>query len=332
MRSTFRLLQLVALATILASGCSVVTASSHPFSDPPQKEINASTIASRPPLPQCASSSSSSATCTLMQPSGSSDDSKTSWPSLDASYVGTQWLAPPKIPGTIKARDSYYQIAKLPLSRSSCAPGSEVEARLVFRLPQFEATAEKTQAMAEQSNTAGIMATSNPLAVNKQNGKTRRCVLAGVAENASAAEAAAGAKEAATSPTTSRVSEAKCTECNSFVTTSGDYVRCPAVPGVWYVDRLPLRVPSASAGWCDDGSEGSGGDAKQARLVENEKTLGNNYASFVVNAGSEVEVALFDVVGRSSGPGAPSASVVSASWWRSMPGPGITASRVGMCM
>lgn len=300
------LFRLVAFATILASVCSVVTASSHPFSDPPQKEINASTIASRPPLPKCASSSSS--TCDLVQPAGSSDDSKNSWPSLDASYVGTQWLAPPKIPGTIKASDSYYQIAKLPLSRSSCAPGSEVEARLVLRLPKFEATAEKTRAMAEQSNTAGLMATSNPLAVNK-NGKTRRCVLAGVAENASAAEAAAGAKEAAESPKTSRVSEAKCTECNSFVTTSGDYVRCPAVPGVWYVDRLPLRVPSASAGWCDDGSGGeSGGEkTKEARLVENEKSLGNNYASFVVNAGSEVEVALFDVVGRSSEPGAPSA-------------------------
>lgn len=300
----FRLLQFVALATILASVCSVVTASSHPFSDPPQKEINASTIATRPPLPKCASSSSSS-TCNLVQPDGSSND----WPSLDASYVGTQWLAPPKIPGTFKASDSYYQIAKLPLSRSSCAPGSDVEARLVLRFPEFEPTREKTQAMAEQSNTAGIMATSNPLAVNKQNGKTRRCVLAGVAENASAAEAAKGAKEAAESPKTSQFSEAKCTECNSFVTTSGDYVRCPAVPGVWYVDRLPLRVPSASAGWCDDGSgEGSGEKAKEARLVENEKTLvGNSYASFVVNAGSEVEVALFDVVGRSSGPGAPSA-------------------------
>lgn len=300
----FRLSQLVALATILASVCSA-TASSHPFSDPPQKEINASTIATRPPLPKCASSSSSS-TCTLVQPAGSSNDS---WPSLDASYVGTQWLAPPQIPGTIKAHDSYYQIAKLPLSRSSCAPGSEVEARLVLRFPDFEATAEKTRAMAEQSNTAGIMATSNPLASNK-NGKTRRCVLAGVEENASAAEAAKGAEEE--SPGTSRFSEARCTECDSFVTTSGDYVRCPAVPGVWYVDRLPLRVPSASAGWCDDGSSGgseSGGDAKQARLkAENEKLLvGNSYASFVVNAGSEVEVALFDVVGRSSGPGAPSA-------------------------
>ena len=302
----FRLANLLALGAILASVCSV-RASSHPFSDPPQKEVNASTIASHEPLPTCAATNTSSS-CALVMPPGDNKSSSNSWPSLDASYVGTQWLAPPQIPSTIKAHDSYYQIAKLPLSRSTCSPGSEVEARLVLKFPEFQATKSKSDAMAEQRNTAGIMATSNPLAVDKKNGKTRRCVLAGVKENASAAEAAAGAREAAASPKTSQFSEAKCTECNSFVTTSGDSVSCPAVPGVWYVDRLPLRVPSASSGWCDDGSSsGSDAETKQARLVENEKTLGNNYASFVVNAGSEVEVALFDVVERSSGPGAPSA-------------------------
>ena len=300
----FRLAQLLlALAAFCASVCSV-EASSHPFSDPPQKAVNMSAVLSRPPLPKCASSSSN--TCILL-PGSSSDGQADTWPGLDASYVGTVWLAPPKIPVTLKASDSYYQIAKLPLSRSACSPGSEVEARLVLKFPEFRATAAKTSAMAEQMNTAGIMASSNPLAADKKNGKTKRCVLAGVKENASAAEAAAGAREAASSPKTSQVSsEAKCTECNSFVTTSGDYVKCPAVPGVWYVDRLPLKIPTAASGWCDDGSDGSG-SSSEARLVENEKTLGGNYASFVVNAGSEVEVALFDVVERRSGPGAPSA-------------------------
>lgn len=279
-------------------------ASSHPFGDPPQqREVDASKLAAtRPPLPKCASQSSTS--CSFLP---GSTDSSNSWPALDASYAGTQWLAPPSnLPSTFKASDSYYQIAKLPLSRSSCSPGAQVEARLVLKFPEFKATQAKTNAMAVQRNTAGIMATSNPLAVDKANGKTRRCVLAGVKVNASAAEAAAGAKEAATLPNSSQLSEAKCTECNSFVTTSGDYVMCPSEPGVWYVDRLPLRVPTAEAGWCDDGS-GSGKEQTQARLLENEKTLGSNYASFVVNAGSEVEVALFDIVGRSTGPGAPSA-------------------------
>ena len=308
--------KLVALALILALACaggSLVDASSHPFSETPQR-ANASVMASRLELPNCSTSSS---TCSFLAPSSSSSDGNetaSSWPELDASYAGTAWLAPPtSLPATFKASDSYYQIAKLPLSRFSCSPGSEVEVRLVLRFPEFNATKSKTQAMAEQRNTAGIMATSNPLAVNKDNGKTRRCVLAGVKEGASAAEAAAGAKEAASSsPKTTQTSEAKCTECNSFVTTSGDYVQCPSVPGVWYVDRLPLRIPTAESGWCDENgdrkkSSESDGDRQQAQRLANEKTLGQSYASFVVNAGSEVEVALFDVVGRGSGAGAPSA-------------------------
>jgi len=185
----------------------------------------------------------------------------------------------------------------------------------VLRFPEFQATKSKTDAMAEQRNTAGIMAASNPLASDKQSGRTRRCVLAGVRQNASSAEAAAGAREAEGRGAASTTSEAKCTECNSLVTTSGSYVRCPSVPGVWYVDHLPLRVPAAAAGWCDDGGGGDGGGGRKSsseetrraqRPIESEKTPGD-YASFVVNAGSEVEVALFDVVGRSSGPGAPSA-------------------------
>ena len=318
-----RLARLLALAALFASVICTVEASSHSFSDPPptQKEANASAVAARPPLPKCSSAASK---CVLTTPAGGSGSGgdraggdSGSWPALDASYAGTQWLAPPKIPSTIRASDSYYQIAKLPLSRSACFPGSEVEARLVLRFPEFQATKSKTDAMAEQRNTAGIMVTSNPLASDKQSGKTRRCVLAGVRQNASAAEAAAGAREAEGRGAASTTSEAKCTECNSLVTTSGNYVRCPSVPGVWYVDRLPLRIPAAATGWCDDGGgdDGGGGNggkgsSEETRRaqppIESEKTPGD-YASFVVNAGSEVEVALFDVVGRSSGPEAPSA-------------------------
>lgn len=286
-------LALAAIFALVCAGDSYVAASLQPFSDTPTEEVNASAI--RKNSPKCSTSSSSS--CSLV-PGDQTDGG--------ASYAGTVWLAPANnIPATIKAHDSYFQIAKLPLSRSICTPGSTVEARLVLRFPPFEATKSKTDAMAEKKNTGGIMATSNPLAVNK-NGKTRRCVLAGVKEGASAAEAAAGAKEAATSPKTSQFSEAKCTECNSLVTTSGDYVACPSVPGIWYVDRLPLRIPEAEAGWCDDGSKGSS-ENKEARPAENEELRRDNYASFVVNAGSVVDVALFDIVERSTGPGVPSA-------------------------
>ena len=77
--------------------------------------------------------------------------------------------------------------------------------------------------------------------------------------------------------------------------------------------KCVLTTPAGGSG--SGGDEGGGGDggkgsSEETRRaqppIESEKTPGD-YASFVVNAGSEVEVALFDVVGRSSGPEAPSA-------------------------
>ena len=161
----------------------------------------------------------------------------------------------------------------------------------------------------------------------------RRCVLSVVNGLATPQEASAAASSATTFA-------ASCTECNTLVAAppsssassssssgGGGYggygdssnnnnsegiKLCPSTPGVWYVDTLPLRVPTAAAGWCDDdgGDEAAGeGGAEQkkpkARLPENDA-----YAAFVVNAGSAVDVAFFDIVPRaanSAGPGAPSA-------------------------
>lgn len=288
-------LPLAAILTLFCAGVSLVTASSERLAESSTKEANASEIGNS--LPPCATASSTNS-CSLV-PGGQADDGSL--------YAGTLWLAPPNnLPATIKAHDSYFQIGKLPLSRSKCAPGATVEARLVLRLPPFDATKSKTDAMAVQKNTAGIMADSNPLAVDKS-GKTRRCVLAGVKEGASAAEAAAGAKEAAESPTTSQFSEAKCTECNSLTKSGENYVACPSVPNVWYVDRLPLKVPTAEAGWCDDDGRSKDGGSREARPADDFNVRMDNFATFVLNAGSSVDVALFDVVERSTGAGAPSA-------------------------
>ena len=86
---------------------------------------------------------------------------------------------------------------------------------------------------------------------------------------------------------------------------------------MWYVDTLPLRVPTAAAGWCDDGDDGAaeeGGDsgkkgAPPAKKKEPRERLPEHdaYAAFVVNAGSSVDVAFFDIVPRVAGAGAQSA-------------------------
>ena len=228
------------------------------------------------------------------------------------SFALTTFLSPPPPP--------FQQIAKLPLSRSACAPGSAVAARLVLRLPAANGT----------KYTAGLLPKVNELADSRT---VRRCVLSVVNGLATPQEASAAASSATTFA-------ASCTECNTLVAAppsssassssssgGGGYggygdssnnnnsegiKLCPSTPGVWYVDTLPLRVPTAAAGWCDDdgGDEAAGeGGAEQkkpkARLPENDA-----YAAFVVNAGSAVDVAFFDIVPRaanSAGPGAPSA-------------------------
>ena len=141
----------------------------------------------------------------------------------------------------------------------------------------------------------------------------RRCVLAGVMGLATPQEAAAAA--AAASAVSS--SAGGCTECDALAvaappsssssSSGGGYggygddsnksgneqvKLCPSTPGVWYVDTLPLKVPTAAAGWCDDEASRK----PKERLAENDA-----YAAFVVNAGSSVDVAFFDIVPRAAG-------------------------------
>ena len=202
------------------------------------------------------------------------------------------------------------QISKLPLSRSACTPGSAVAARLVLRLPAANGT----------KFTAGLLPKVNELADSKT---VRRCVLAGVTGLATPQEAAAAAESAVAASAVGG-----CTECNTLVAPSpsssspyssspsssgggnGSYVDdskseggiklCPSTPGVWYVDTLPLVVPTAEAGWCDDDDDEAAAakKPKKQRLPENEA-----YAAFVVNAGSEVDVAFFDIVRRATAAG-----------------------------
>ena len=215
---------------------------------------------------------------------------------------------------------THTQIAKLPLSRSTCVPGSAVAARLVLRLPAANGT----------RFTAGLLPKVNELA---DSGTVRRCVLSGVPGLATPQEAAAAAGTAAASYA------AGCTECNTLVATSSSSASssggyggyggsdsntsgeqknvklCPSTPGVWYVDTLPLRVPTAAAGWCDDDDDGKAAEGSEksepaAKKKEPKERLPEHdaFAAFVVSAGSAVDVAFFDVVPRvAAGSGAQSA-------------------------
>jgi hypothetical protein len=211
------------------------------------------------------------------------------------------------------------QIAKLPLSRSACAPGSLVAARLVLRLPAANGT----------KFTAGLLPRVNELADSKT---VRRCVLGGGVNGLSTPQEAARAAGSAVA-----FASGGCTECNtlsaggpssvSSSSSNGGYggsessssskdsdegvKLCPSTPGVWYVDTLPLKVPTAAAGWCDDGDdedEAAGAKKKTtattAKAEKVRRPEQDAFAAFVVNAGSKVDVASFEIIPRGAAGGA----------------------------
>ena len=174
----------------------------------------------------------------------------------------------------------------------------------------------------------------------------RRCVLAGVMGLATPQEAAAAAAAASS---VAADAASGCTECNALVVPlprsgggggyggggygggagddkggsdhhRGEEVKlCPSTPGVKYVDSLPLKVPTAADGWCDDGdddddgaaeADGRGGTRRPAanKVAKERLPEHDAFAAFVVNAGSEVDVAFFDIVrAAAAGSGAQSA-------------------------
>ena len=168
-------------------------------------------------------------------------------------------------------------------------------------------------------------------------GTVKRCVVAGLKGLATPEEAAAAAEKSLASS-----SAAGCTECNALVVApartvssssssspspspssdSGGYGEksssssnddddsvklCPSTPGVWYVDTLPLKVPSTRSRWCDDDdSEAGDGGAAKKRAAKEKLPQDDAFAAFAVSAGSEVDVAFFDIVQNGSS-GAPSA-------------------------
>lgn len=286
-----RAIATVALLLMLLCHSSFVLSQSQDSapSDPPAEKASDATSptsasASSSPSPAAASDDAAAAAASSSSPSpspspplptkcGSGNKCGLATSVPDSSfYAGTAYLAGPQDPtnwfGRIRASDNYYQVAKAPLSRLSCSAGSAVTARLVLRLPAFsDPDGVKAGAMANPFNTAGLSIDANPLAASKM---VKRCVLTGVKGKASPEDVAAAVKGG--------VEEGEnCVECNSFVTTGDGYVKCPSEVDTWYIDTLPLQIPTD--GWCDGNSSSDKG-----------------YAGFVVNAGSEVDVAVFDII------------------------------------